>query len=225
MSVGNPEGRWNVLCPLPQLLADLGVAPRHLVHVGAHEAQEWPTYQAAGIARVTWVEPIPDLAAALRDHFASTPGVEVVECACGSGPGTAVLHVCEPTNLSTLLPPGPRDRVTRDITVEVRRLADVAPDANIAVIDAQGAELEVLSGAPWDALDLLVVEACTVPDPTISPGADQVLAAAAEHGFREVTRWARDYRFIDQFARGPAPDGLVLPEGEVLDVVLARVSA
>jgi FkbM family methyltransferase len=214
-----------VLAPLPRLLADIGIEPRHLVHVGAHEAQEWPTYCTARLQRVTWVEPIPELAAALRTHFTGTPGVQVVECACSAAPGTAVLHVMEPTNVSTLLAPGLRDRVVRDVTVEVRTLADVAPDANIAVIDVQGAELEVMAGAPWDALDLMVVEACTVEDPTISAGLGDVLAEGRAHGFGEVARWGRDYAFIDRFARGPAPSGAVLPAGEVLDVALLRGAA
>jgi FkbM family methyltransferase len=214
-----------VFCKLPQVLAATGVTPRHLVHVGAHEAQEWPWYQRAGVQRVTWVEPIPELAQALRVRFAGEETVDVVECACGDTPGTAALSVTEPTNVSTLLTPGPLDRVVRTIDVPVRRLADVAPGANIAVIDAQGFELQVMAGAPWEALDLMVVEACTVNDPTIAASYPDVTALAAGHGFQEICYWPRDYQFIHQFARGRDTDvnGDPVPDGEVRDVVLARV--
>jgi FkbM family methyltransferase len=210
----------NVFHEFPALIERLGIEPRHLVHVGAHEAQEWPWYQQAQVQRVTWVEPIPELAAKLRDRFAATPGVRVVECACSDEPGHARLSVTNPSNTSTLLTPGPRDRVVTTIDVIVRRLVDIAPDATIAVIDAQGVELEVLKGAPWETLDLIIVEACTVHDPTIAAGYDDVIALATARGWREWGCWSRDYGLIDRFARGRPVEPP--PPGEVRDVILVR---
>ncbi len=218
----------NVFHQFPQLLRDLGITPRHLVHVGAHEGQEMPWYREAGVPQVTLVEPIPELAERLRARF---PDVRVVECACDAEPGTAVLHVMEPSNVSTLLDPqvdpgtGKLDRPTgRDIQVQVRTLAEIAPDAQIAVVDAQGVELEVLRGAPWDSLELVIVEACTVPDRTIASPYWEVIAFAESIGWVEAGYWSRDYRFIVDFARGRTRGRArdAMPQGEVRDVILVR---
>jgi FkbM family methyltransferase len=205
---------------LPGILTDLDITPRHLVHVGAHEGQEVPAYLGIGIPRITLVEPIPELAAALRDRYAATPAVEVVECACADAGGTATLHVMQWTNMSTLLPPAPRDHLARCVTVQVRRLDEIAPDADVAVIDAQGAELDVLRAAPWDSLELVVVETCTVDDPTVAALYGDVIGFAESVGFVEIGRWVRDYSEVDQWAR--LRDGVQVEPGEIRDVILAR---
>ena len=129
----------------PALADRLGVDRSHLVHVGAHEGQEVRYYRQARFERITLVEPIPELAARLRAQHSD---LTVVECACSDEPGRADLHIMRRTNMSTLAQPGPRDPVVRVVNVEVRRLDDVAPDATVAVIDAQGFEDRVLAAAP-----------------------------------------------------------------------------
>lgn len=44
---------------LADALAELGLRPRHVLHVGAHLGQEVPHYRAAGIKRIRLVEPTP----------------------------------------------------------------------------------------------------------------------------------------------------------------------
>src|SRR5690606_9599604 len=112
------------------------------------------------------------------------------------------------------------DPVRSTVTVPLVRLDEVAGDANVIVVDAQGHELAVLAAAPWAQIDVLVVETCTVPDRTVaSPYAD-VVALAEANGLREAHRWARDYQFINRWGRGKlAP---AVPAGEVRDVVFIR---
>lgn len=203
----------------PGLLKRLGWTPQHLVHVGAHEGQEMPFYREAGIPRVTLVEPIPWLAERLhREH----PDAVVHQCACGGEPGRAELHIMARTNLSTLQAPQDVDRVTKTIDVDVRRLDDLAPTADAAVIDAQGRELSVLVAAPWDSLRLVIVETCTVDDPTMAAPYEHVVSYMATHGFTEVDRWVRDYDWVSKWGRGP---GLARRGGEVRDVVFYREPA
>ncbi|MFM9675776.1 FkbM family methyltransferase [Streptomyces brasiliscabiei] len=206
----------NVMRALPALLKNLDFTPTELVHVGAHEGQEVPIYREAGIPNVTLVEPIPALAARLRAEY---PDAIVHECACGGEPGREQLHVMARTNLSTLQAPEAGDRVAEMIEVDVRRLDDLAPTADAAVIDAQGRELSVLVAAPWKTLRLAIVETCTVDDPTMAAPYEHVVSYMATHGFREVDRWVRDYDWLNRWARGPghAPRG-----GEVRDVVFYR---
>ncbi|MCI3240289.1 FkbM family methyltransferase [Streptomyces spinosisporus] len=209
----------NVMRAFPALLKRLGWAPQHLVHVGAHLGEEMPFYREAGIPRITLVEPIPWLAEQLhREH----PDVVVHQCACGPANAWTRLHIMARTNLSTLAPPQDIDKVAQTIDVDVRRLDEVAPDADAAVIDAQGLELDVLYAAPWDSLRLVVVETCTVDDPTMASPYAETVAFMAGHGFAEVDRWVRDYDWVSKWGRGP---GLARRGGEVRDVVFYREPA
>lgn len=188
--------------------------PAHLVHVGAHDGEEVPGYLAAGIGRVTLVEPLPHLAARLRVRYAADPRVSVVEAACSDAEGTATLTVPAKTNMATLIPG--LDGST--VKVATRRLDDVAPDADAAVIDVQGHEFAVLAAAPWESLRLLVVETCTIDAPTLSPRYDETIGYMAQRGFREVAYFVRDYDWIQLWAYGKR----VQTGAEVRDVVFAR---
>jgi FkbM family methyltransferase len=186
---------------------------RHLVHVGVHEGEEVPGYLGTSVHRITLVEPIPELADRLRRRYADTPRVEVVEAACSDAEGVATLHVPGKTNMATLIETG-----GRTIEVALRRLDDIAPDADAAVIDVQGHEVAVLAAAPWDSLRLLMVETCTVDDPATAPLYGDMGIYMADRGFVEVTYYARDYDYIQRWAYGRT----TTTGAEVRDVVYAR---
>jgi FkbM family methyltransferase len=201
-----------VFTDFPRLMVDLAIEPLHIVHVGAHKGEEMPYYIKAGIPEITLVEPIPDLAVALENKY---PFANVVQAACGLERGTATLSVMRKTNLSTLNTPAKRDQVAGKIEVAVLPLSEVQGDANIAVIDAQGLEIEVLRSANLDDLDLVIVETCTVHDPTIAAGHDDVVRYMDEQGWEVANVWSRDYNFVANWARGR---GAKYPEGLVNDV-------
>lgn len=211
----------NVFTGFPDLIDRLDIEPRALVHVGAHHGEEMPHYQAAGFEQdqITLVEPNPAAASLLRTSF---PRARVVECACSDTPGEAVLHVMHRTNVSTLVSPDRRDRVTGTVRVKVRTLADIqaaAPvRANVLVIDAQGLELAVLRGADLAAADLVIVETCTVPDRTLASPYGDVSAFMAGAGFFESDRWTRDQDWVSKWARGRRHS----TGGEIRDVVFTR---
>jgi hypothetical protein len=106
----------------------------------------------------------------------------------------------------------------RTIEVALRRLDDIAPDADAAVIDVQGHEVAVLAAAPWDSLRLLMVETCTVDDPATAPLYGDMGIYMADRGFVEVTYYARDYDYIQRWAYGRT----TTTGAEVRDVVYAR---
>jgi FkbM family methyltransferase len=96
------------------------------------------------------VEPLPELAAALRERF---PGVEVHEVALGETTGPAPFHRVVPqrglSGLRRTPLVGKRDAV-ETITVATARLDDLLPpDRPVALlkIDVEGAELQALRGA------------------------------------------------------------------------------
>lgn len=148
---------------LTEVLDQLGVARTGVVHVGAHRGQEVPDYRAAGFDRIVLVEPEPRLAQRLRDKFADCTVVEKVVVATRAK--TRKFNVASQRKWSSLLdiPPdqsatGERIDTVDRITVEACRLVDIQDGCNIAVVDTQGTEPDVLAGADLDALDLVIVE-------------------------------------------------------------------
>lgn len=164
------------------------IPARGIVHVGAHKAEELPLYRRCGFARIVLVEPNPQLAAELR----GIEGVEVVEAACASAPGRRTLHITEQTRQASLYRPLTRP-VIAEVEVDVYRLADLVDDTvNVAVVDAQGAELEVVAGAPLDTLDMVVLETHRRSRYAEAPGYDDVVASMARVGWTVAAQWPHD---------------------------------
>lgn len=211
----------SVFADFPRLMGALHVEPRHLIHVGAHKGEEVQFYKEAGVERITLVEPIPELAESLATAYSDDAGVQVINVACGPAPMVATLSVMQKTNLSTLLEPQRHDLLDHTIQVPVVQLRSIQRDANIAVIDAQGLELEVLSETDFEHLDLLIVECCTVDDPTIAVGYDALVEFMDGKGYIEKSKWSRDYQWINRWSRG-FKSRFNRSQGSVLDVAFMR---
>jgi FkbM family methyltransferase len=191
-----------VFVDFPSLVTNLNITPTHIIHVGAHRGEEVPFYKEAGAGHITLVEPIPELAEVLRDRYEEDATVTVIESACGPAPTTATLSIMQKTNLSTLVTPQKSDLLDRIIQVPVVRLDSIQGDANVAVIDAQGLELQVLGAADLTQFDLIITECCTKDDPTIAVGYDATVEFMDANGFREANKWSRDYQWINKWSRG-----------------------
>lgn len=198
---------------LPQLLGRLGVKASHVVHVGAHDGEEMPFYEAAKFEKITLVEPDPTLAGRLR---AKWPYVEVVEAAAGAKGGKAKLLLMPVSNMNTLVESNFAPVGT--VEVKVVRLKDIAKTANVAVIDVQGLELDVLKGADLSRYDVVMVETCTVEDPTMASTYSDVTAHMDANGFEVIEYWTRDYQWVANWGRKRRPT----ESGEVRDVVYAK---
>lgn len=155
---------------LENLGADLeaaGVTPRGVLHLGAHDGREVPTYRELGFDRIVLAEPLPDRAAALR----RLDGVEVLELAIGWARGPVPFYVTGHDEASSYLRPKLWPPV-RTIEVEGARLSDVNLDGlNVLAADVQGAEVEALSSGPLDGFEVLIVE--TTPEARYDQGAAQ----------------------------------------------------
>jgi FkbM family methyltransferase len=173
---------------LPSLLPVLRIEPRGVVQVGAHRGEEVGLFRQMGFDPIVLVEPIPGLAATLRE----IPDVIVIEGACGSETGQRTFNITERTKYSSLYSPT-RKAVELRIGVDVLRLADVGDErVNVAVVDVQGAELDVIAGAPLDQLDLILLETHTKVMYEGAPLHDQVVAAMRNLGWRVVTEYWHD---------------------------------
>jgi FkbM family methyltransferase len=135
------------------------VAPGCLVFdVGANVGERTDVFTLLG-ARVVAFEPLPALAASLRDRFARDDSVVIRETGLGAAVGTAVLRVGDESTISSMSEAW-RDAVTAsgrfaDHTWETALEVPVSTlDAEISghgvpafcKIDVEGFELEVLRG-------------------------------------------------------------------------------
>lgn len=200
---------------LPALLERLGVKPRHVVHVGAHDGEEVPFYEMAKFSKITLIEPLPSKAQSLKMKW---PHANVIEAAAGEKSSASVpFHVMPVTNMSTLVTGS--DLPSTTIPVKMIRLKDVAKSANVAVIDVQGSELSVLKGADLSRYDIVMVETSTVIDPTMAATYQEVTDYMSQHDFEVVEYWVRDYQWVAKWGRGRSH----ATPGEVRDVIYRRI--
>ncbi len=142
------------------LLAQHGIRPKGVVHVGAHEGQEYEEYRRLGCEPIAFIEANPAVFQRLAARLGGEPGVYLVQGAIAEDWGETVLHLTSWDQSSSLLPLALHREVYPDITetgqiaVATRPLdslfgVELPPMAafNLLNIDVQGAEQKVLQGA------------------------------------------------------------------------------
>lgn len=156
-----------MLIPMERQIAEHGVRPRKVLHVGAHMGEEATAYRKAGVSEVWWVEANPAVAERLRNlvvrqETRARGGMRqhVIRAAVGAPSQrgeTVPFHLADNGQSSSLLEPGTHlahhgyvhfDQ-TIDVTIET--LDHLAREHLIAAdylnLDIQGAELDALVGA------------------------------------------------------------------------------
>lgn len=199
--------------PVWPVLAQHGIAPRGVLHVGAHWGLELEGYIAAGFERILFVEPSPLVLPHLRAHVAHwtawfdvledrwglprRPRIEIIERAASNRRGTAKMHLAELEMLSSLhVPSEPWIKVQEKVTVRCdtldAMLADhglSASDFSVLNLDVQGHELEALEGASsvLAAVEAVLVELNEKPRYHGCAPPDEVDARLTAAGLARVT--------------------------------------
>lgn len=176
-----------------------GVAPRGVIHVGAHVGQEQQRYHFLGISNVLWVEADPALYQRLIQNvhpdnlhiFASnfaasdTNGIADFMITNNDGLSSSLLELGEHKKLH------PSVQKEKTIQVQTQRLDTffqqnpILENFNIMVLDVQGAELLVFKGAveTLAKLDCIIAEISYVELYETSPTIDKLDGFLFEHGF------------------------------------------
>jgi len=150
------DGKLNI----QELCRQYAIAPRGVIHVGAHEGTEITAYQQMGAQKVLFVEANPAVFERLQANLTGMPDVRSVNCAIGDRNGSVDLHVTSFDQSSSILQLKRHQEIyphiteTHQITVQSKTLdtllqeQELNPsDFNILNIDIQGAELLALQGA------------------------------------------------------------------------------
>ena len=188
---------------LPALISRLGLATDGVVQVGAHVGQEVPALARCGFRRLVMMEPNSDHTAALRrqlhlHHRGSglpapadgLPAREVVLAAGGRERGQVVLHVTEYDQQASMLVPLSPMAVVRQDMIAVIPVCEVQAGCNVLVVDAQGAELEVLAGTDLSRLQLAVIEGSTWARYDGGATLESIGAYMRSRGWTQIEHWA-----------------------------------
>jgi FkbM family methyltransferase len=177
---------------------------RGVVHVGANVGQERTVYARLGL-EVLWIEPIPDVFAALVANIASFPRQRALEClvtdrddvsyqfnvANNGGESSSILPLKEHRDV------WPKVDFTKTITLRSSTLATLLARERVdlerydtLVMDTQGSELLVLQGAD-PVLERFKFIKTEVPDFEAYAGCariDDIARFLGERGFAELSR-------------------------------------
>lgn len=199
--------RWEQ--QLPALLARLQLPTDGVVQVGAHTGQEVAALTGCGFRRLVMVEPNQDHTAELRrrlqEHHQKAqlpapanglPPREVVVAAAGPERGQATLYVTEWDQQASLLLPLPPMVVARKETIPVIPVREVQDGCNVLVMDAQGAELEVLAGTDLRRLQLAVIEGSTWARYREGSTLEAIAVYMQTRGWRQVARYAHARPYV-----------------------------
>lgn len=177
---------------LPSLMRRHWVPPVGVIHVGAHRGEEVPTYTRCGFAKITLVEADPDLAQALTIAHADDPDITVLALACADEPEGKATFVRHAPSTSSGLRQVEGLEVQAVMAVPCAPLRDIQGGHNVAVIDTQGTELDVLASADLRMLDVVIVETTRNPAPRQAAswaGVNRHMAAA---GWEHVDDWPHE---------------------------------
>ena len=170
-----------------------------VVDVGANRGQF--TVFAAGVfpqARIFAFEPLPGPHAVLARIAAGHERIRAIRAAIGPQAAPARIHVMDPDDCSSLLPPTghqsalfPQTRLAGSLPVEMAPLAAFIGPGDLHApallkLDVQGFELAALAGcaALLNRFAAIYVECSFMPLYAGQPLADEVLAHLRDQGFR-----------------------------------------
>ena len=134
-----------------------GFAPKCIIHVGAHEAEEYDEYLSFSPREIHWVEAQADKCILLEKRFKDNNGIFVYNAAVWGTSGRSLnLKITNNGESSSLLDFGTHATIYPDIvnlretkiitkTLDELFAGKVIPD--LVNIDIQGAELQALQGA------------------------------------------------------------------------------
>jgi FkbM family methyltransferase len=188
---------------LPALIDRLSLPTDGVVQVGAHIGQEVQALTRCGFRRLVMMEPNSDhtttlqqqlqlhhLTAGLPEPAGGLPAREMVLAAAGRERGELVLHVTEYDQQASLLVPLLPMAVVRRDTIPVVPVREVQAGCNVLIIDAQGAELDVLAGADLARLQLAVIEASTWARYQGGATLESIGNYMRSQGWRQIAIWA-----------------------------------
>lgn len=201
--------------PLAGLLEQRNLRADVVVHVGAHEGQELESYLACGFRQIVYCEPHPQTFARLELHvnfwrswlevfqqrygWEGLPRITTVGRAITDHSGKVSFHQTDHEMCSSILPiTDARVQTVNTLEVDCCTLDQLLNELNIDTgrvtflnLDAQGAELKILRGAPglMSKLPLILTEVNEEPRYQGAPREEEVHTHLINLGFGLLSRF------------------------------------
>lgn len=148
-----------MLLDLETLIERFGLTITGVLHIGAHQAEEYEVYERLGVPKVLWVEANPELARELIKRFGKNNPRHMVETkAICNANKTVELNIANNGQSSSLLALGSHREhhpevdyvdtvLVEGTTIETLLRSRQAASLNFWNLDIQGGELDALSSA------------------------------------------------------------------------------
>lgn len=187
-----------------------GYIIKGVIHIGANDGEEVPSYREFGIRNIMCIEPIPEKCAEIRERY---PYARTINCAAGDFIGKSKLKLTSDESMkgSSLLDDLPRDfddwpkPTGKEMDVHVARMDSLLfPHDlyNCVVIDVQGFELQVLKGfgSLITKFPYWSIECSRVPVYKGEAAGQEIVDYMSEHGFIQDSPMEEhnDVFFIDK---------------------------
>lgn len=182
----------------------MGVRPKSVIHVGAHLGQDQGEYEKLGIERIFWCEADSECAEIIRQK---NPNSHVIEGLFWSEPNKTIdfwimqdraqNSVFDPQSNATPLKKIKRTTTTLDVEFERLKI----PSPILLVLDVQGSEIQVLSGA-HHLLRLSKYVICEITEKStmsqFSVNKADVESILKRFGYRSsIRRWSHTREYFD----------------------------
>jgi FkbM family methyltransferase len=183
----------------------MGITPQTVIHVGSHYGQDNNQYQLLGVKNIYWCEADPICANDLRSKY---PKSQVIEGVFWSEVGKKMnFWIMKNRAHNSLFEPRFPDKDVQQIEVVTTTLDEVFSDLHLdspvmLVIDVQGAEVEVLQGAP-KILSIAQFLICEITEKSsishFSITQSQVEIFLTPLGYSSsIKRWSHSKEYYDQ---------------------------
>tara|TARA_A100000164_G_scaffold344245_1_gene343167 strand:- start:335 stop:961 length:627 start_codon:yes stop_codon:yes gene_type:complete len=149
-----------MLIKLSDIQKKYNLNPQNVIHIGAHDGQEYNTYKAVGVKNITWIEANPEISTRLEKRFQGQNNINVINSLVSDKDNEEIFfNITNNEQSSSILDLGSHKNLFPDVffTKKIRLFTktidtiisefQIKDKFDFINIDVQGAELLVLKGA------------------------------------------------------------------------------
>jgi len=137
------------------IITDNNISVNGIIHVGAHDCQEFDLYKELGFDDILFIEANPEIVDNIK---IKNPEINIINIGITNSEGFFDFYITKYDQASSLLKPKEHE-ISKIIKVKTTKLINYQNDKyNILALDVQGSELDVLLSSNINLFDLIIIE-------------------------------------------------------------------